>query len=152
MALTPEFEALSPYLKELHICRVLGRDEELALARRVRAGDMAARDELIRHNLPFVISVAKRYMGQGARLDDLVQVGNLGLLKATESFNPEKGNRFITYAVWWVRANISRYRKDNRSEVRGGEQERVNMSDVRLDAPVGDEEEKGYKILRISAM
>jgi RNA polymerase primary sigma factor len=119
---------------------VLSRDEEVALARRVCKGDLAARDELIQHNLPFVLTVAKKYMGQGARLDDLVQVGNLGLLKATESFDPEKGNRFITYAVWWIRAYVSRFRKDNRSEVRGGEKDRATMNDVRLDAPVGDED------------
>jgi RNA polymerase primary sigma factor len=117
---------------------VLSRDDELVLARRMTQGDLAARDELVRHNLPFVVSIAKKYRGQGARLDDLVQVGNLGLLKATESFDPEKGNRFVTYAVWWIRAYVSRFRKDNRSEVRGGEKDRVSMYDVCLDAPVGE--------------
>jgi RNA polymerase primary sigma factor len=138
MSVRNDFEELTPYLSQLRGCKVLSRDDELALARRMTQGDLAARDELVRHNLPFVVSIAKKYRGQGARLDDLVQVGNLGLLKATESFDPEKGNRFVTYAVWWIRAYVSRFRKDNRSEVRGGEKDRVSMYDVCLDAPVGE--------------
>jgi RNA polymerase primary sigma factor len=138
MSVRNDFEELTPDLSQLRGCKVLSRDDELALARRMTQGDLAARDELVRHNLPFVVSIAKKYRGQGARLDDLVQVGNLGLLKATESFDPEKGNRFVTYAVWWIRAYVSRFRKDNRSEVRGGEKDRVSMYDVCLDAPVGE--------------
>jgi RNA polymerase primary sigma factor len=149
MTVRNEFEELSPYLNQLNGSRVLTRDEELVLARRIQKGDMAARDELVRHNLPFVITIAKKYMGQGARLDDLVQVGNLGLLKATENFDPEKGNRFVTYAVWWIRAYVSRFRKDNRSEVRGGEKDRVSMRDVCLDAPVGEEDGEVSQLERL---
>jgi RNA polymerase primary sigma factor len=140
MASRSEFEELSPYLNQLSRSRVLTREEEVALSRKAKKGDEHARDELARHNLPFVVAVAKKHMGRGARLDDLIQEGNVGLLKAIEHFDPDKGNRFATYAVWWIRAYVTRYLKDNRSQVRGGEKERSAMRDLSLDATIGDEE------------
>jgi len=140
MAGRSEFEELSPYLNQLSKSRVLTREEEVALSRRAKKGDVQAREDLVRHNLPFVVAVAKKHMGRGGRLDDLIQEGNFGLLKAIEHFDPEKGNRFATYAVWWIRAYVTRYLKDNRSQVRGGEKERAMMRDLSLDATIGDEE------------
>jgi RNA polymerase primary sigma factor len=140
MALPSQFDGLSPYLGELRRTRVLSRDEELALTRRMKRGDLAARDEVVRSNLPFVISVARKFAGRGSRLEDLVQVGNLGLLRAPEDFEPETGNRFLSYAVWWIRAYVMRHCKVNRSEVRGGGDERASFHDVSLDAMADDEE------------
>jgi len=141
MASRSEFEELSPYLNQLSRSRVLTREEEVELSTRARKGDARARDDLARNNLPFVVAVAKKHMGRGARLDDLIQEGNVGLLKAIEHFEPEKGNRFATYAVWWIRAYVTRYLKDNRSQVRGGEKERPVMRDLSLDATIGNDED-----------
>jgi len=141
MASRSEFEELSPYLNQLGGSRVLTREEEVELSRRAKKGDERAREQLALHNLPFVVAVAKKHMGRGARLDDLIQEGNVGLLKAIEHFDPEKGNRFATYAVWWIRAYVTRYLKDNRSQVRGGEKERAGMRDLSLDATIGTDEE-----------
>jgi RNA polymerase primary sigma factor len=135
-----EFEELSPYLNQLSHSRVLTREEEVILSKKAQKGNRAARIELVQNNLPFVVAVAKKHMGRGARLDDLIQEGNFGLLKAIEHFDPERGNRFATYAVWWIRAYITRYLKDNRSQVRGGEKDRGMMRDLSLDAAVGDED------------
>lgn len=136
-----EFEELSPYLNQLSHSRVLTREEEVDLSRRAKKGDVRAREELVRNNLPFVVAVSKKHMGRGGRLDDLIQEGNFGLLKAIEHFDPEKGNRFATYAVWWIRAYVTRYLKDNRSQVRGGEKERPIMRDLSLDVPVGNDDD-----------
>src|SRR6267143_1841355 len=83
-----------------------------------RKGDKRAQEKLVVHNLSLVISVARKFMGRGVRLEDLVQEGNYGLLKGIEHFDPEKGNRFSTYAVWWIRAYITRSLKDGPSAVR----------------------------------
>lgn len=141
MATRSEFEELSPYLNQLSRSRVLTREEEVELSKRAKRGDARARDELARNNLPFVVAVAKKHMGRGARLDDLIQEGNVGLLKAIEHFDPDKGNRFATYAVWWIRAYVTRYLKDNRSQVRGGEKERPIMRDLSLDVTIGNDED-----------
>src|SRR5580704_7220749 len=104
MAGRSEFEELSPYLNQLSHSRVLTREEEVQLSREARKGSVRAREQLVQHNLPFVVAVAKKHMGRGVRLDDLIQEGNVGLLKSIEHVDPEKGNRFATYAVWWIRA------------------------------------------------
>lgn len=140
-----ERDGISSYLRSLGGHRQLTREEEYELSRRVRKGDEAARTELARANLPFVVAVARKFAGRGgARLDDLVQEGNVGLMKAIEHFDAKKNVRFATYAVWWIRAYITRYLKDNRSHVRGGEHERVSMSDFSLDAPLDDDAEGTY--------
>jgi len=141
MAGRSEFEEMSPYLNQLSHSRVLTREEEVKLSRQARKGSVRAREQLVLHNLPFVVAVAKKHMGRGVRLDDLIQEGNVGLLKAIEHFDPEKGNRFATYAVWWIRAYVTRYLKDNRSHVRGGEKERAGMRDLSLDATIGTDED-----------
>lgn len=133
------FEGVAAYMSSIGRHKQLTREEEVALAKRVRKGDQQARDELVLRNLPLVISVARKYINRGARLDDLIQEGNVGLMKAVERYDPKKGTRFATYAVWWIRAYVQRYLHDNRSHVRGGESERISMIDFSLDIPLDDE-------------
>ncbi len=137
-------EGLSFYLRQLGDRTQLTREEEYALARRARDGDEQARQTLARSNLAFVVAVAKKFAGRGARLDDLVQEGNIGLMKSIEHFDPKKNVRFATYAVWWIRAYITRYLKDNRSQVKGGEGHRQVMADFSLDVELDDESETTY--------
>src|SRR6185436_12502970 len=137
-------ESLSSYLRQIGGRPQLTREQEYELARRARKGDASARDTLALSNLPFVVAVARKFASRGARLDDLVQEGNVGLMKAIEHFDSKKNVRFATYAVWWIRAYITRYLKDNRSQVRGGESERISMSDFSLDTPIEDDSETTY--------
>lgn len=137
-------EGLSHYLRSMGGHKQLTREEEYELSRRARKGEEGARRMLAVSNLPFVVAVAKKFTSRGARLDDLIQEGNVGLMKAIEHFDPKKQVRFATYAVWWIRAYITRYLKDNRSHVRGGEHERLSMSDFSLDTPIDDESESTY--------
>jgi len=134
-----ERENLASYLRHLGDHPQLTREQEYELARQARKGDEGARRLLAVSNLAFVVAVAKKFANRGARLDDLIQEGNVGLMKAIEHFDPKKNVRFATYAVWWIRAYITRYLKDNRSQVRGGESERQGMSDFSLDAAVDEE-------------
>jgi RNA polymerase primary sigma factor len=134
-----ERDNLSHYLKQLGGRPQLTREEEYDLADRAKRGDERARETLATSNLAFVVAVAKKFSHRGARLDDLIQEGNVGLMKAIEHFDPRKNVRFATYAVWWIRAYITRYLKDNRSQVRGGEGERISMSDFSLDATMDEE-------------
>jgi RNA polymerase primary sigma factor len=137
-----EFEDLQPYLRSLPRYQPLTREEERELADRCRRGDPRAREELVKRNLPFVIAVAKKSLGRGARLDDLVQEGNIGLLKAVEKFDTGKGTRFSTYAIWWIRAYIGKYLKESHSSVRGGEDgARRGLRDVSLDVAVDEDGE-----------
>ncbi len=96
------------YLNEIGATHLLTAPEELALARRVRDGDFAARQHMIEANLRLVVSVAKHYQNRGVPFDDLIEEGNLGLIHALEKFDPERGFRFSTYATWWIRQNIER--------------------------------------------
>jgi RNA polymerase primary sigma factor len=135
-----EQERLRHYLRAMGAHKQLTREEEGALARKARKGDEAAKQALVLGNLPFVVSIAKKFAGRGAnRLDDLIQEGNVGLMKAVDHFDPNKNVRFATYAVWWIRAYITRYLRDNRSHVRGGDHERSSMTDCSLDSPIDDE-------------
>ncbi len=96
------------YLNEIGANPLLTAEEELALARRLRAGDFPARQTLIERNLRLVVNIAKHYLNRGIPLLDLVEEGNLGLIHALEKFDPERGFRFSTYATWWIRQNIER--------------------------------------------
>src|SRR5260370_7938934 len=113
-----EFDDLAPLIKLIRAHPPFDRETELVVTRKARKGDKRAQEKLVVHNLSLVISVARKFMGRGVRLEDLVQEGNYGLLKAIEHFDPEKGNRFSTYAVWWIRAYITRCLKDGPSAVR----------------------------------
>lgn len=137
-------DGLSHYMRSMGGHKQLTREDEYELSRRAKKGDEAARRTLAVSNLPFVVAVAKKFTSRGARLDDLIQEGNVGLMKAIEHFDPKKNVRFATYAVWWIRAYITRYLKDNRSHVRGGEHERMSMNDFSLDTPMDDEGESTY--------
>ena len=98
--------AVDVYFQEINKIPVLTPDEETELCQRIQAGEDDLRQELVLHNLKFVISVAKKYQSLGYRLGDLIAIGNIGLLKAAEKFDPSKGFKFISYAVWWIRQQI----------------------------------------------
>lgn len=102
-----EDEVLRAYLEDIRKTPLLSPEEELELARRARAGDAAALQHLVRANLRFVVNVVKRYRRAGIGFLDLINEGNVGLLRAARKFDPDKGLRFISYAVWWIRTTIS---------------------------------------------
>jgi len=113
MATTPNhkkssFEegSLDQYLRDISIYPLITREDEVALAQRIRVGDQEALDKLVRSNLRFVVSVAKKYQNQGVSLSDLINEGNLGLIRAAHKFDETKGIKFISYAVWWIRQAI----------------------------------------------
>jgi len=190
---TAAANALDLYLDELGRYPLLDPEEEERVARRARNGDTRAFQKLIRSNLRFVVSVAKRYQNRGLSFEDLVQEGNVGLVTAARKFDPDRGVKFISYAVWWIRQSILaalarqsrsvrlplnratemgqvlRAREELRQELRRdptaeeiGEAAdldtptvrmlmRINVAEVRLDAPVGDEEDGGDLLERFLA-
>ena len=101
-----ESASLDKYLQEIGREPLIPVDEEVELARMIRHGDRAALEKLVKANLRFVVSVAKQYQNQGLSLPDLIDEGNLGLIKAAEKFDETRGFKFISYAVWWIRQSI----------------------------------------------
>jgi len=128
-------DAIKLYLKEIQKTKLLTAEEERELARRISSGDMAARDRMIESNLRLVVKIAKRYMNRGLPFLDLIEEGNMGLIKAVERFKLSKECRFSTYATWWIRQSIERAL--------------VNQSrTIRLPVHVSDDINKFIKISR----
>ena len=106
------------YLKEIGQVKLLSADEEVELAKRVASGDKAAKDKLTEANLRLVVSIAKKYSGRGLHILDLIQEGNTGLIRAVDKFDWTKGNKFSTYATWWIRQAITRAMADQARTIR----------------------------------
>ena len=135
---------LAGYLTKIGQGRLLTHQEEISLSRRARAGDQRARKMLVERNLRLVISVAKRYRGMGLPFEDLIQEGNLGLLRAVQRFDPELGHRFSTYATWWIRQAVSRALADKGRTIRlpvhaGEKMRKTTRTSNELSAELGRE-------------
>ncbi|MFA5060511.1 MAG: RNA polymerase sigma factor RpoD/SigA [Candidatus Omnitrophota bacterium] len=101
-------DSVKAYLKDIRHIPLLTAKSEIELAKRIKKGEVEARNEMIRSNLRLVISIAKRYMNLGIPFNDLIEEGNIGLMRAVDKFDPRKGFRFSTYAAWWIKQGISR--------------------------------------------
>jgi RNA polymerase primary sigma factor len=137
-------DILGLYLSRARRHRILSREEEVALSTRIREGDETAWEELVECNLKLVISIARRYVGQGLEFADLIQEGNLGLMRAAQSFDAAFGTKFSTYATWWIKQSIGRGISNKSSLIRipvhAADQERVvNGARNRLQATTGRE-------------
>ena len=115
---TPTNDPVRMYLKEIGKVPLLTAEEEVALAKRIERRDMDAKRKLIEANLRLVVSIAKRYVGRGMLFLDLIQEGNLGLIRAVEKFDYRKGYKFTTYATWWIRQAITRAIADQARTIR----------------------------------
>jgi len=133
-----EFEELGPYLDAFRAYPSLTREEEHEIAVRARRGDVDARQRLARHNMALVVAIAGKQRRGTVRLDDVIQEGNVGLMRAVEKFDPYAGTRFSTYAVWWIRACIGKYLKEARSSVRP-RSGMVAQADLSLDSAVDEQ-------------
>lgn len=139
-----DVESTLRYIQEVKKATNLTREEEASLARAAQAGDRKAANTLVEANLRFVIQVAKQYQGMGLDLADLIAFGNIGLIEAVERFNPDKGVKFITFAVWYIRAELQKSLNDLSRVVRipshktGTEEQHIKS----IHAPVGDEDNK----------
>lgn len=108
-----ESKSLDKYLSEISSIPMVDAQEEVELSRKIKKGDQAALERLVKANLRFVVSVAKQYQNQGLNLSDLINEGNLGLIKAAERFDETRGFKFISYAVWWIRQSILQAMAEN---------------------------------------
>lgn len=147
-------EGLPKYFRNIKGLNPLSKEEEHALAVRIAAGDRAAVDTLVRHNLKLVVKIANRFIGQGVAIDDLIQEGNLGLIRAAEKFTEERDTRFSTYASLWIRKHCNEaiatvgkivripmnQEYDIYKKKKAGE-ETPNFRAIRLDAQVSDDNE-----------
>ncbi|MEE2657293.1 MAG: RNA polymerase sigma factor RpoD/SigA [Candidatus Latescibacterota bacterium] len=113
-----ETELLRRYFEDIEDSRPLSREREVELADRITRGDMEARDELVQANLRFVVDVARQYQNRGLTMAELVSAGNVGLMKAADRFDGERGFKFISYAVWWIRQSIMQTLTDQTRTVR----------------------------------
>src|SRR3954447_20094311 len=111
-------ELLPDYFARIDKGKLLTHEEEIDLSKRAKAGDKKARQRLIEKNLRLVISVAKKYRGMGLPFEDLIQEGNIGLMKAVEKYDPDRGWRFSTYATWWIRQGVQRAVADKGRTIR----------------------------------
>lgn len=113
-----EQDSIKAYLKQMGATPLLTYEEELALAKRIEKGDPIAKEKMIKANLRLVVSIAKKYTNRGLEFLDLIQEGNLGLMKAIEKFEPHRGYKFSTYATWWIRQGITRAIADQARTIR----------------------------------
>ena len=113
-----ENKSLDKYLNEISKVPMIDAQEEVELARRIREGDQTALEKLVNANLRFVVSVSKQYQNQGLTLGDLINEGNLGLIKAAKRFDETRGFKFISYAVWWIRQSILQCLNENSRTIR----------------------------------
>lgn len=111
-------DSVKMYLREIGRVPLLNAKQEIELARRIKEDDIQAKRKLVRHNLRLVVSIAKKYINRGLPFLDLIQEGNLGLIRAAEKFDPERGYKFSTYATWWVRQGITRSLSDKSRTIR----------------------------------
>jgi RNA polymerase primary sigma factor len=145
---------LAGYLDRIGKGKLLTPREEKELSRRARAGDERARKTLIQTNLRLVVSVAKKYRGYGLPFEDLIQEGNIGLMKAVDKFEPEKGYRFSTYATWWIRQAVARAVADKGRTIRlpvhmGEKVRKVSRVTGELSAELGREPTEGELVERL---
>ena len=124
-------ETISNYFKEVRKSVLVTPEEEIKLAIRIQKGDEKAKDELVKANLKFVISIAKEYQGQGLSLSDLISEGNLGLVRAATRYDHTRGFRFISYAVWWIKEAILKSLNDNSRIIRLPANVIKKLSDLR---------------------
>ena len=111
-------DSVKSYLKQINQYKLLSQEEELSLAKRILEGDTKAKDKLINSNLRLVVSIAKKYSNAGLSFQDLIQEGNMGLIKATEKYNYSLGFKFSTYATWWIKQSIMKSIQDKSRMVR----------------------------------